>query len=95
MIPGAARTRWIDRSWSFTAEPPEFPALVNKLAVTPRTAATLVRGVSETVLRRRPHGGWSAIEHIAHLGDLADLDDTRLQEFLRGADSRNVPPASQ
>lgn len=56
--------------------------MLERLRGTAAGAAELIDGVSDGRLRARPGTGWSAKEHIAHLDDLHELDERRLQEFL-------------
>ena len=74
---------WLERRFTMDLPPALLPAVLERLRGTPARAAGLVAGASDEALRAR-HGGWSAQEHIGHLDDLHELDETRLAEFLDG-----------
>lgn len=76
---------WTDRTWTFTLPAGVFPTLLERLRGTPVRAAALVGGVSDQILSTRADDRWSSKEHVAHLDDLHELDDKRLDEFLAGA----------
>jgi len=78
--------KWTDRIWSFRLPPDRFPNIVARLRGTPARASELVRHCPVEALNARVGGSWSAKEHIAHLDDLHELDETRLAEFAAGAD---------
>jgi hypothetical protein len=77
--------KWFDRAWSFGLPVAQFPNVLERLRGTPARAASLVARVPEGALSARNGRSWSTKEHIAHLDDLHDLDETRLAEFLSGA----------
>ena len=75
---------WVSRIWRFGLEPELLPQILERLHGMPARAEALAANVSADTLRKRPPGKWSAQEHLAHLDDLSELDDTRLSEFLAG-----------
>lgn len=77
---------WISRSWTFGLGVDLFPNVLERLRGTPARAEELVRSVPAGVLSKRPTGAWSAQEHLGHLVDLGELDQTRLTEFCRLAE---------
>jgi hypothetical protein len=77
--------KWMERAWSFGVPLEQYPNLLERVRGTPARAARLVARVPEAALSVRKERGWSAKEHIAHLDDLHELDETRLAEFLSGA----------
>jgi hypothetical protein len=77
--------RWLDRRWTFDLPPGAFPAILERLRGTPARAAELLASASNAAVSAQPGGAWSAKEHIAHIDDLHDLDDRRLDEFAAGA----------
>ena len=83
MIPLGA---WLDRTWSFTLPVGAFPAVVERLRGTPARAEQLIADVSDERLRAHPDGKWSAKQHLGHLNDLHELDERRLNEFVRRAE---------
>lgn len=76
--------KWTERSFQFHLPPEVFPAVLERLGGTPARAERLFTGVPQRMLSTRPADGWSAKEHIGHLDDLDELDQTRLGEFLGG-----------
>lgn len=76
---------WIERQFSFDQPIDVFPALLERFRGTPARAKEMIAGVSEEVLATRPHGKWSAKDHLWHLVDLQPLDKQRLHEFLARA----------
>ena len=73
---------WFDRTWVFTLPIGAFPAVLERLRGTPVRAEELITGVPDAMLRIRPNQTWSVKEHLAHLDDLHDLDERRLEDFL-------------
>ena len=78
---------WFERRFNFDLPVGAFPAVLERLRGTPARAAALVAGVPEALLSVRRDGNWSAKEHIGHLADLHSLDETRVREFVAGAES--------
>ena len=77
--------KWFARAWSFGLPVAQFPNVLERLRGTPARAASLVARAPEGALSARNGRSWSAKEHIAHLDDLHELDETRLAEFLARA----------
>jgi DinB family protein len=86
----AKSVRWFDRTFEFDLPLTEFPAIVERLARTPKRAADLVAGVAEELLSIRCDQKWSAKENLAHLVDLHSLDEQRLKDYLAGAEVLSV-----
>lgn len=78
---------WKDRTFTFDLPAAWFPALLTRLQGTPVRIESFIDGITEPVLSRRPGDHWSVKEHIGHLDDLDELDQTRLREFLDRADT--------
>ena len=76
--------RWVERSWQFGLPVGLFPQVLERVRGTPARASELVSGVSEAALTMRLGKAWSAQEHLGHLDDLHQLDETRLGEFIAG-----------
>lgn len=76
---------WEQRTFRFDLPAGVFPGIVERLRGTPARIAELVKDVPHDMLTRRIGGRWSANDHIGHLIDLDELDQTRLDEFLAGA----------
>lgn len=81
------QTEWITRSFNFDFPAGLFPGIVERLRGTPVRVAELIRDVPRLRLSRRDGEHWSINEHIGHLIDLDELDHTRLDEFLAGAET--------
>ena len=78
--------RWVDRVFSFGLAPGLMPAVLERLRGTPVRITSLVTGVEEELLVRKPAGAWSVKEHIGHLTDLENgLHDPRIDDFLAKA----------
>jgi hypothetical protein len=77
---------WTARTWTFDTPVGLFPALLERVRGTPARAAALLSGAPDAALAARVDGKWSAKDHVGHLDDLDELDDTRLTEFLAGAE---------
>lgn len=75
---------WTQRTFSFDFPAGVFPGIVERLRGTPARISELVGGVPHAMLIRRVGNRWSVNEHIGHLIDLDELDQTRLDEFLAG-----------
>jgi hypothetical protein len=78
--------RWTDRTWTFSLPVRAFPAVLERLRGTAARAHALTAGASEQTLATRVGDAWSVKQHIGHLDDLHELDDTRLDEFLSRVD---------
>ncbi|HUP87717.1 MAG TPA: DinB family protein [Longimicrobiales bacterium] len=78
---------WTDRKWSFDFPAEMFPAVVERLRGTPARITDLIKNAPHQMLTRRDANRWSVNDHIGHLIDLDDLDQTRLDEFIAGADT--------
>jgi hypothetical protein len=76
---------WEQRTFRFDLPAGVFPGIVERVRGTPARIAELVKDVPHNMLTRRVGGRWSANDHIGHLIDLDELDQTRLDEFLAGA----------
>jgi hypothetical protein len=77
---------WLERRWTLELPAAALPAVLERLRGTAARAGELVAGATAEALRARPApGSWSAQEHIAHLDDLHELDEKRLDEFLARA----------
>ena len=77
---------WTDRTWSFSLPVTAFPNVLERVRGTPVRAAELVAGLADSATSMRIGNSWSVKEHVAHLDDLYELDETRLAEFTAGAD---------
>jgi hypothetical protein len=78
-------TRWFERRWDFSLPIGAFPSVLERLRGTPVRAAALVGGIPDSVLSARNGDTWSAKEHLGHLDDLHELDESRFENFLERA----------
>ena len=78
---------WTGRTWSFGLPARRLASVLERVRGTPARAEELVARVPEEALSARVGSRWSAKEHIAHLDDLHELDETRLAEFASGAEA--------
>ena len=76
---------WTARSFTFDRPLDTFAEILERLRGTPARASELTQGYSENALASQVEGKWSAKQNLAHLTDLAPLEERRLQEFLAGA----------
>jgi hypothetical protein len=83
----AAPANWAARKFTFDFPAELYPSILMRLRGTPARLEELLRGRDEARLRQRPADGkWSPLEHAGHLIQLEALWDTRLGEYLSGAD---------
>jgi uncharacterized damage-inducible protein DinB len=78
---------WFDRKFEFSFPIEQYPNLCIRLRGTPARLEEIMRGVPRNVLIRKPGNKWSVQEHAGHLLDLEPLWATRVDDFLRDADT--------
>ncbi|MCH8332041.1 MAG: DinB family protein [Bacteroidetes bacterium] len=89
------RTNWVDRKFGFGLDNGLFPNIIERLRGTPARIKALVEALPEDLLTQRDGEKWSIKEHIGHLGDLEELHEGRIDDFiavqdrLRPADMEN------
>jgi hypothetical protein len=89
------RTRWTERKFSFDFPEGILPNIIERLAGTTARLKELVMQLSEAEAAEKLATAWSIKEHIGHLGDLEELHDGRITDFLlrkpslRAADMSN------
>ena len=72
------------------------PSVLERLRGTVVRINNIVFSLNDTQLRYKAPGKWSIQEHIGHLGDLEELHDGRIDDFLarketlRAADMTNL-----
>jgi len=77
---------WLDYRWSFDFPDGMYRAILERLRGTPARVETLAAGAPAAALTRRDGGRWSAQEHLGHLIAVERLWETRITEYLAGAD---------
>jgi hypothetical protein len=84
----AAPLAWAERRFSFDFPAAAYPAILMRLRGTPARLEELLRGADDAALRTRPEEGkWSALERAGHLIEVERLLNTRLDEYLTGAET--------
>ncbi len=76
---------WVNRTWVFGLPVGAFPAVLERLRGTPARAAQMVAGLSDDALSGRTGQSWSVKQHLGHLDDLHELDESRLQQYIERA----------
>jgi len=77
---------WFDRKFDFVLPVEMYPIVVERLRGTPVRLEEKVAGLSEDVLTAKPNDTWSIKEQVGHLGDLYELWDGRIDDFLEKKD---------
>jgi hypothetical protein len=76
------RTKWVDRKFNFDFPVGIMPSVLERLRGTHARINEIAASLSEAQLKFKSNDKWSIQEHIGHLGDLDDLHDGRLDDFL-------------
>ena len=90
------RTKWIERKFTFNLSENELAKVLEKLNATISNLKQLVSSLSDSQLKKKVDTKWSIQEHIGHLGDLEELHEGRIDDFinrkeiLRAADMSNA-----
>jgi hypothetical protein len=90
------RTKWIDRKFNFYFEAGLMPSVLERLRGTIVRMNAIASSLTEKELKHKPDGKWSIQEHMGHLGDLEELHEGRIDDFLvrktnlRAADMDNI-----
>lgn len=77
---------WFERKFRFDFPVEIYSTLRVRLRGAPARLEELVRGLTRDQLVYRPEGKWSIQENAGHLLDLEPLWQTRLDDFLAGAE---------
>jgi len=77
---------WFDRKFGFILPVEMYPIVVERLRGTPARLEEKMRGLSPDILTAKPNDTWSIQEQVGHLGDLYELWDGRIDDFLDGKD---------
>lgn len=75
---------WFDRKFDFVLPVEMYPIVVERLRGTPVRLEEKMRGLSPDILTAKPNDTWSIKEQVGHLGDLYELWDGRINDFLDG-----------
>ena len=74
-------TPWSERRLDYGRDDLELPILVERLRGTPSRVLELFRGRPVERLTMHLHGRWCALEHVAHLIELQDHFERRLDDL--------------
>lgn len=77
---------WLEYRWSFDFPAGMYRPILERLRGTPDRVAAVVAGRTRAALTARGGSPWSAQEHLGHLIEVERLWETRISEFLAGAD---------
>jgi hypothetical protein len=80
------QVNWFDRKFDFSGNQNTMPTIVERLEGTPIRLRAKLSKIDERLLRVKPEGKWSILEHIGHLIDLEPLWQGRLDDILMGMD---------
>jgi len=75
---------WTDREFKFILPVEMFPNVLERLRGTPARLEEKLAGVSREILIRKPDGKWSIQEQVGHLGDLEELGQGRIADYVAG-----------
>ncbi|MGH9863655.1 MAG: DinB family protein [Candidatus Acidiferrales bacterium] len=78
---------WFERKFSFDFPVEFYPNFCVRLRGTPPRLEDLARGLTREQLTQRLDAKWSIQENAGHLLDLEPLGITRLDDYLRGAET--------
>lgn len=79
------QTSWLERNWQFNFDTGLFPIVYSRLAGAIPRAERMLQNVDEKFAERKLHG-WTAKEHLGHLGDLEELWWKRWEDFKNQKD---------
>ncbi|MGH8944739.1 MAG: DinB family protein [Acidimicrobiia bacterium] len=77
---------WLTRSWSFDFPPDLYPEVIERLRGTPLRLEAAVAGLDPPSLTRRLAYDWSIQENVGHIGDMDELFNGRIDDFLSNAE---------
>ena len=80
-------TPWIERKFDFNFPPGLFPIIIERLRGTIPRLRSILDGVDDSLLGRKPNGKWSAKEIVGHLFDLEELWMGRIEDFIENKES--------
>jgi hypothetical protein len=78
------RTKWIERKFNFDFPVGVMPSILERLRGTSVRINKIAASLTDAQLKRQPEGKWSIQEHIGHLGDLEELHEGRIDDFISG-----------
>ena len=77
-------TPWLYRRWRFDFPVSLFPAVLSRLRGTPARVEEVVRRAGERDFTAPIDNRWSVQRHLAHLADLEQLFEERLDAYQAG-----------
>ncbi|MDH4157782.1 MAG: DinB family protein [candidate division Zixibacteria bacterium] len=80
------QTPWVEREFEFKYPIGLFPGVIARLWGTPARLEEFAESLPVDVLTAKIDHGWSIQEVIGHLGDVEELHNGRLDDFLSGAE---------
>jgi uncharacterized damage-inducible protein DinB len=90
------QTPWIERKFEFKFPVGLFPVIVERLRGTCFQLEAMVKNIPDEISVIKKEGKWSIREIVGHLGDMEDLWNGRIDDFLdhqqvlRAADMTNA-----
>ncbi len=83
---------WVERKFNFDFPVTLYPNILARVRGTPARLEDAVQGLSREELIVKPGGKWSIQENAGHLLDEEELFQTRLNEYLAGAETLTPAP---
>lgn len=77
---------WFDRKFEFVLPVEMYPVVVERLRGTPARLDEKLAGLSESTLIAKPGDLWSIKEQVGHMGDLYELWNGRIDDFVEKKD---------
>jgi uncharacterized damage-inducible protein DinB len=75
---------WFDRKFEFSGNENIMPSIIERLEGTPVRLKEKFNHIDPALLKIKPDGKWSILEHVGHLSDLEPLWQGRLDDILKG-----------
>lgn len=76
------RMPWVERNFCFEIPPEWMVNVLERLEGTVPRLLDLCSGLDEAICVHRLENQWSINQHIGHLGDLEQLHESRIEDFL-------------
>jgi len=81
-----ARSKWIERSFSFNFPVELYPEIIERVRGAPARLDEYLNAASAETLTRRHDGSWSIQENAGHLFDLDALTLNRIEQYVAGVE---------
>jgi hypothetical protein len=81
------QTPWIERKFDFNFPASNYPVILARLTGAVPRIASIISRADPGLLSIQREGKWSVLQLIGHLGDLEDLWDQRITDFLEGKET--------